>query len=151
MRLPQTLLLLAVTGMLFVANRAPAANDNGPVQHKPTLKDVIQQTKQTLRAVQAYTFQQKDEYEKRLRHSLHDIDQQIDVLKERTEQATGRAQKRFQKQLTKLRKLRTQADEQLQKVREATPGTWNQLKQDMGSVIDKIGRGLEQLGHQIQR
>ncbi len=149
MKILRGLLPAALVGWFVIPAVLPAAEP--PPHQKPTLQDVIHNAKKTFQSIKSYTYEQKDEYQKKLQQTLNQIDEQIPVLKEKVDQATGRLQKRYRRQLARLEKLRAQAGERLQKVKDATPATWDELKKGAGDVLKNLGQALEQAGNWIRR
>ena len=97
--------------------------------------DVRREVREALRAAKAYTFERKDEYQRKLQDVLTDMDERIDDLREQAESATGAARRDAEAKLRELRAKRQVVSERLQKVNAATADTWDRVT---GAVSDAV-------------
>ena len=97
--------------------------------------DVRREVREALQAAKAYTFQRKDEYQRKLQGVLDDMDERIDDLQEQAESATGAAQKEAQARLRELRAKREVVRERLQKVSAATADTWDRVTAAVSDAV----------------
>lgn len=131
-----------VSWAAFIVLASPVlAADNQP--QPVTADDVGQQVRQTLQAVKNYSFEQKDEYQKRLQAVLPKLDQRIDNLKRQAEQASGQAKEEYRKQIPRLQKLRARVQDQLARVQSATPGAWQDIKTGVGAAVEDLQKAFE--------
>jgi cell division protein ZapA (FtsZ GTPase activity inhibitor) len=87
-------------------------------------EDVKREIKEAVAAAKSYSFNQKDQYEKRLRSVARDLDERIDDLQERASEARGEARAEVEKELKELKKKRVVLREKLAKVRSASADAW---------------------------
>jgi chromosome segregation ATPase len=111
---------------------------------KTTGQDVAREVREALQAVGQYTYQQKDEYERRLRTVLGDLDDRIDDLQQRAREATADARKRLDPQIRELQQKRSVVTEKLEKVKAAAPGAWDDLKTGIRKAVEDLQRALDE-------
>ncbi len=112
--------------------------------------DVRQQIRDTLRSAKTFTFQQKDEYRKRLEGVMHQADDRIAQLEDQAAQAGAEARKKYDKQIRQLRRLRDRAQTQIERVQSATPQVWDDLRSGVGTALEDLGRAFEQAGKHLR-
>jgi vacuolar-type H+-ATPase subunit I/STV1 len=97
--------------------------------------DARREVREALQSAKSYTIKRKDEYQRKLRDVLDDMDERIDDLQEQAESANGTAQKEAQAKLRELRAKRDVVRDRLQKVNAATADTWDRVT---GAVSDAV-------------
>ncbi len=105
--------------------------------------EVKRQFQEALQSAKTYTFQQKPQYEAKLKGVLQQVDAQMDEWKAQAEKATGQAKKEAQAKLNQLKPLRDKVDAQLQKVKSATPQAWEDIKAGVGSAFEDLRKAFE--------
>ena len=105
--------------------------------------DVRDSIRETLKAAKSYTYKQKGEYEKRLRRLSRDLDAQIADLQVRARDATGDVRKELVHELRVLQKKKQVVRDQLARVKEATPGAWEDVKKGIGHALDDLAGAFE--------
>jgi hypothetical protein len=108
-----------------------------------TAEEVQREIQDVVRAARSYTFQQKDVYRRKLERVLRHADARIDQLREQAAQAGSRAKQEYKEQIEKLRQLRARAQDQVDRVKSATPGAWEELKAGMGSALEDMHRAFQ--------
>ena len=140
--------LLCFAAVMALACPVLAADESG----KPvTAEDVDRQTREALQSAKSYSYEQKDEYQKRLQGVLQKLNDQIDELKRQAEQASGKARQQYQEELVRLEKLRIKAREQLARVRSATPGAWEDIKAGVSAAVEDLHNAYERAKTHFQQ
>lgn len=114
------------------------------------LEDLRRETNAALRAARSYTFEHKEEYQKRLQGVLDQIQDQIDQLKHRAEQAGTQVQQKYPQQLEELRRLKAKAQTRLERVKAATPGAWEDIKAGVGAAMEDLQKAFERASKRFQ-
>ncbi len=96
-----------------------------------------------LASVKSYSFEMKDEYQKKLEGVLENLDERIGDLQERATQYSGEARRQAGRQIEDLLRKREVVRKQLARVREASPGAWNEIKQGLGAAVSDIQKAIE--------
>jgi len=107
-------------------------------------EEVRKEIREALQAAKSYTFEQKDEYHKRLNRVLERTNERIDQL--RAKAAQSDAKKEYSEQIEKLRRLRAKLQAQAERVKSATPGAWKDLKAGLSSALQDLGKAFEKAG-----
>jgi hypothetical protein len=115
-----------------------------------TAEEVQQELREALESAKAYTFRQKEEYEKRLQPVLQDLDDRIDVLKEKAKGAAREAKKRYAQAIEELRREKEVVREQLAKARAAAPGAWNEVKAGVSAAWDDLRKAFERANERLK-
>jgi hypothetical protein len=110
---------------------------------KTTGKDVAREAREALQAAKQYTFQQKAEYEKRLRQVVADLDDRIDDLEQRARESTADARKSLDQQVRDLKQKRAVVSERLEKVKAAGADAWDDLKTGVQKAVEDLQRALD--------
>jgi hypothetical protein len=110
---------------------------------KTTGQDVAREAREALEAAGRYTYQQKEQYAKRLRQVVEDLDDQIADLEQRTQKATADAKIKLDRQLKELKQKRAVVNERLEKVKAAGADAWDDLKSGIRSAIEDLQRALD--------
>lgn len=121
------------------------------VQRGATAAAVAKETRNALSAAKSYTFAQKDEYARRLRDVLDDLDDRIDDLQQRARTA-GKDTARETRE--KIRELRGQAKKlrgRLDEVRSATAPTWDKVKSDLSSAAEDFQNAIERTWESLKK
>jgi hypothetical protein len=116
----------------------------------PSAEAVRKEVREALDAIKSYTLQQKEEYARKLSEMLDDLNERIDDLKERAEAAGAQAKKEYAPQLQELQRKRDEVSRRLERVRQATPGAWEEIKQGVSSAVEDLQKALERAGSRLQ-
>jgi hypothetical protein len=119
---------------------------NAPV----TAEEVQQELREALESAKAYTFQQKEEYEKRLQPVLRDLDDRIEVLKEKAKGAGKEARKWYTEAAQELRREREVVREQIAKARAAAPGAWEEVKAGVSAAWDDLRKAFQRANERLK-
>jgi Cu/Ag efflux protein CusF/archaellum component FlaC len=115
-----------------------------------TAEEVQQELRNALDAVKNYTYQQKQEYQKRLEPVLQDLDERIDHLKEQAKGASKEARKWYAQSLQELRRERRTVREQLAKVQAAAPAAWDEIKAGVGAAWTDLRQAFQRANERLK-
>jgi hypothetical protein len=118
---------------------------------KTTAEDVARQFRKTMEAAKSYSYDKKDEYQKKLQVSLDRIDRQIEIWKEKADQASGKARKEYARKVAELKRLRSRAQTQLERVKKATPGAWEDIKSGVSAAMSNLRQAFEKAASHFQK
>lgn len=114
-------------------------------------EDVRREVREALQSAKRYTFRQKDEYQRKLRDVLNDMDERIDDLQEQAETATGQARKEAEARLRELRAKRGVVNDRLQKVSAATADTWDRVTAAVSDAVQDFQKMYEDVRSHFER
>jgi BMFP domain-containing protein YqiC len=106
--------------------------------------DVARHMRETLRTAKQYSYEQKDEYQKKLQTALDKMNHKIDVLNRKAEEGGEQVRAEARKKLAQLKPLRDKAQKELHRVKKATPGAWDDVKQGVSNALDDLTTAFEQ-------
>jgi hypothetical protein len=115
-----------------------------------TAQEVQQELREALESAKAYTFQQKEEYQKRLEPVLGDLDERIEGLKEQAKGAGTEARKWYAQAIQELRRERELVREQLAKVQAAAPGAWEEVKSGVSAAWDDLRKAFQRANDRLK-
>lgn len=104
---------------------------------------VKQDVNDALRSVKDYTYQQKDEYERKLQGVLRQLDDQVQDLNERAAQASGTAKEQLSKSAADLNARAEVVRQRLQRVRSASADAWQDLRAGVHSAFEELRDAFE--------
>jgi gas vesicle protein len=110
---------------------------------KTTGRDVAREVREALQAAGRYTYQQKGEYEKKLRGVVDDLDDRIDDLQKQARGATEDARRRLDQQVRDLKRKRAVVDERLKRVQSAGADAWDDVKSGVQNAVEDLRRALD--------
>jgi hypothetical protein len=90
--------------------------------------EIKRQVRDLLRTVRDYGYQNRDEYQKKMQAALRDLDERIEDLRDRADDAGAEARRKYARELDELGKKREVLREKLDKVKAASPGAFKDLK-----------------------
>ncbi len=108
-----------------------------------TREKVAQAISDAFEIAKKFTYQQKDQYERKLQPVLDDIDQRIDELSERAAEATPEARAQIEKDLAQVRRQREILQDKLSKIEASTPEAWNDIRSAVHNAIDDVQQGID--------
>jgi Cu/Ag efflux protein CusF len=108
-----------------------------------TAEELRQELRDALETAKAYTFQQKEKYQRRLEPVLRDLDDRIGSLREQAKDARKEARKKYGEAIKELQRERQVVREQLDKVQAATPGAWEEAKAGMSAAWDDLRKAFQ--------
>ena len=115
-----------------------------------TDRRVEKETRQTHRDGDTYTYEQRGEYERNLQSAVDKLNRQIDDLERKAGTAGEKARAEYRRELPELRRLRDQARVELRKVRQASPGAWEDVKQGVGKAVQDLQTAVDRAGRHSQ-
>ncbi len=132
-------------GMQVRVTYATGAGEKRVVSLTPVVsgKEVEKNIGKALQSIKSYTFQQKDEYRKKLQGVMEQADERIAELQRKADRAGAEAKQQYAEQIQHLRRLRDKAHTQLERVNSATPQAWDDLKSGVGSALDDLRKAFE--------
>ncbi len=119
-------------------------------QPRVTLENLQKEVGTALESAKSYTYQQKEEYQKKLSGVLQDLDEHMDDLKAKAGQASDEAKKRYAKEIDELGKKREVLHKKLAQVRAAAPGAWEDIKSGVGAAAHDLQHALERVRARLQ-
>jgi hypothetical protein len=110
-----------------------------------TLDDVKNDLRNAAETAKDYTYQHRDEYQKKMNGVMHDLDEQIEELKEKARAASADAKTRYDRELADLARQRDALRDRLTRLRAAAPDVWTDIKsgvsaaaRDLRDTLDKV-------------
>jgi hypothetical protein len=93
-----------------------------------TVGDVMRKVQDALQSAKNYGYAHKDEYAQKLQNVLEDVNTCIGQLKTQADKASAEVRERLQPQIDELRRRSQAVQQQLDKVKDATPAIWNDIR-----------------------
>src|SRR5262249_32826851 len=97
-----------------------------------------------------YTYQERDQYQKKMNGVMHDLDEQIDALKEKAHAGSAEARARYDREFADLSRRRDALRDRLSRLRAAAPDVWADVKscvsaaaKDVRDTLDKVKTRLD--------
>jgi hypothetical protein len=115
-----------------------------------TAEEVQRELREALESAKAYTFEQKEEYQKKLQPVLRDLDDRIEDLKEKAKGAGTEARKWYAQAIQELRREREVVREQLAKARAAAPGAWEEVKSGVNAAWDDLRKAFQRANERLK-
>lgn len=115
-----------------------------------TSEEVQQELREALEAVKAYTFQQKEEYRKRLEPVLRDMDERIDQLKAQAKGAGKQAQEQYAQAIQDLQHQKEVLRGQISRIQAAAPGAWEEVKAGVSAAWDDLRKAFQRANDRLK-
>jgi hypothetical protein len=109
-----------------------------------TAADVSQQAAQTYDAIKDYGYAKKDEVTNWADQKLGQLQQKMAVLKTKAEETGGDAKARWDEVASGFEGQRRQAAEQIERLKGASAGAWDDVKQGTLDAIATLDKSLTQ-------
>jgi predicted small secreted protein len=106
--------------------------------------------KQDSRQVADYTYEKKEEYQRKLESQMRDLDARTDELKIKAASATDSVKREFDKDMNELSRQKSVLGEKLESVRSSTAGAWDDTKAGAESAWDAVKRTYERARARFQ-
>jgi hypothetical protein len=110
-----------------------------------TLDDVKNDLRDAAETVKGYTYQERDQYQKKMSSVMHGLDDQIDELKEKARAGSAQAKARYDQEIAELARQRDALRDRLARLRAASPDIWADVKsgvsaaaRDLRDTLDKV-------------
>ncbi len=110
-----------------------------------TLDDVKNDLRDAAETVKGYTYQQREQYQKKMNNVMHELDEQVEELKEKARAGTANARARYDSELADLARQRDALRDRLSRLRAAAPDIWADVKsgvsaaaKDLRDTLDKV-------------
>jgi hypothetical protein len=111
--------------------------------HKTTGRDVTREVREALQAAGRYSYQHKDEYVKKLRGVVDDLDDRIDELQQRVRTTSRDARRKLEDQIHALKQKRGVVEDRLNKLKSAGADAWNDVKAGVQNAAEDLRRAIE--------
>lgn len=95
-------------------------------------------------------FEKREEYRRRLERALRDVDDEIDGLKDQIADAGHRSRRQFADDLEALRKRREAVRDQLDRVRAAREGDWDDIKAGVDTALGDLQKALDRVRSRVR-
>jgi hypothetical protein len=115
-----------------------------------TAADVRQQADQTYEAIKGYGYAKKDEVTNWADQKLDQLQQKMAALKTKAEETGGDAKSRWDELAGGFEKQRRQAAEQIDRLKGASAGAWDDVKQGTLDAIATLDKSLEQAASRLK-
>jgi hypothetical protein len=113
--------------------------------------EIKREVRDLLQSVRSYGYQHKDEYQKKMQAALRDLDERIEDLQDRADQAGGAAKKQFARDLEQLRQMRAAVREKLDKVKAASPAAFKELKAGTDDAYNDLLKAYDRARSQFNK
>jgi len=120
------------------------------VRPRLTIDAIQKEVSEALSTAKSYTYQQKDEYQKKLNGALSEMDEHIDDLKSKAAQGSDEAKKRYARELDDLRHKREILGKKLDQVKAAAPGAWDDIKSGVGTAANDLKSTIKRVRSRLQ-
>ncbi len=105
--------------------------------------EAAQGAKQEARRAAEKTEAQKDEYERKLKAKLDDLDRSIDTLKARAKKTNARERVKLNEAIADLQKKRASAGQRFDELKSASARAWEDLKVGIEAAMDDLENACE--------
>ena len=119
--------------------------------NETTSDDVKRELREAFQAARDYTFQNKDEYLKRLQSVLDNVNTRLDQLKDQVKAAGAEARRQLEPQIEELRKQRDVLQQKMQHVKDSTPAAWEEVKTGVGAALDDLQKAFERAAEKYRK
>ncbi|HLJ96240.1 MAG TPA: hypothetical protein VKU02_23905 [Gemmataceae bacterium] len=108
-----------------------------------TAEELRREMHTVFETAKAYSFHQKEEYQRKLEPVLRDLDDRIEHLKQQAKGVGREARKRSDEAIQELQRERDAVRQQLARVRAAAPGAWEEVKAGMGVAWEDLRKAFQ--------
>ena len=124
---------------------------SGAGQNVWDTRNVLADAQDAIRSTGRYSREAKEQLQIRFQEGLHAVDQQMERLRRRGDQLTGRAREDFQEAMERAERERERLDDKLTRLRNATVETWEQAKEDVGTAWNDLHSAMEDVQKKASR
>jgi hypothetical protein len=108
--------------------------------------DRIQSTvNNALDTARAYTYSQREEFQRRLQTTMRDLDERIEELQEQAAESGAETRRRLDKELDQLRQQREVLRQRANQVQNATVDNWRDIQAGVNSIIGDVERTIDRV------
>lgn len=100
--------------------------------------EVSREAKEAIEATKEYTAEQKDAFQKAVKRELEDLQANLKVLQQKTNEASAEARLQLQKAVTKLEQKKEVARKKLEELNAASTLAWSALKEGMNAALQDL-------------
>jgi uncharacterized lipoprotein NlpE involved in copper resistance len=119
--------------------------DASQSQKDVTAEDVKEEAVQAMEKVQAYTQQEKEEYQRELDEELIAMDQKIGELETKAESMEKDIEDQYEKMLLTLKQKQREAVEALEELKQESGEAWSGMKNKMDTMVHNLRIAVEQV------
>jgi hypothetical protein len=110
-----------------------------------TAEDVKEEAVETIETAQAYTRQQKEEYQTKIAEQLKALDSKMDGLEAEAETLQGDVRTQYERMLVTLKQKRREADEIYTELNQKTGEAWSAVKIRMDNMMRNLKAAFGQV------
>jgi hypothetical protein len=114
-------------------------------ESRVTVEDVKEEAAETIDKAQAYTQQQKEEYQMKVAEQLKALDSKMDGLEAEAETLQGDVRTQYERMLVTLKQKRREADEIYTELNQETGEAWSAVKIRMDNMIRNLKAAFGQV------
>ena len=115
-----------------------------------TVESVKNKVRDALQAAKNYTYDHKDEYAQKLQGVVDEVNVKLAELKTRAEKAGAEAKTQLQPQIDDLRRRGQEVQKQLDKVKDATPAVWDEIKTGAYKALEELQDAWEKVNEKLK-
>jgi len=113
-------------------------------QENVTAENVKEDAAETMETAQAYTQQQKEEYQRELDEQLNALDQKLDKLEAKAESMQEDAKVRYENMLVTLKQKQRDAVDALDELKRESGEAWSTMKEKMDAMMKNLKNAFDQ-------
>lgn len=129
MRESRFAILLLLTGALCLGPTISSPADTGKI---------TKEARETVEAVQEYTIQQKEAFQRAAHEELTAVQKQITVLQGKVRGMSASARADLQESINELEKKRDKMKEQLKEMQTTTDEKWHAIRSSVETAIEEL-------------
>gem|GEM_PF-3366411 len=141
---PKILTSLSVVAFLLLAIAAVSCKgDPGEKKDDVTREDVEDKIEEAASTTRAYLSEERKKLINEFEAQISQAEEQIEVLKEKMEDATGQVKERYQKTINSLERQKADAQKQLNQLKESTEDAWDEVEKGVNKALSDLDKALE--------
>lgn len=144
-RFLNALIVTLSLSILALAGCGGDGQEQAQSQDNVTAADVKEEAVQTMEKVQAYTQQEKEEYQRELDEKLTAMDQKIGELETKAESMEKDIRDQYEKMLLTLKQKQREAVEALEELKQESGEAWSGMKNKMDTMVHNLRIAVEQV------
>jgi len=129
-------LAFVLSGWLLVA--CGGQKESTAPEQAVTAEDVEKETQEALETATAYTQQQRQEYQERVKAKLDEVEKNMDELQARAADLTTEGKAELDQEMQELHKKQEAMKKNLNELREATGTAWDDIKAGMDAAMEDL-------------
>jgi hypothetical protein len=113
--------------------------------------DVRKEVREAVNAIKASSYSQKEKARERMGSLMRRLDERIDALRVRAAEAGPELREKYKHEIEVLQQKRAALRKRLEKVREASPEAWEDIKAGVSGALDDLGSAFERAWSRFKR